>query len=381
MWVTPGADTGGVKRGTWNVEGDPPLAGCHYPASFTQFASWFTDEPHAAAYIEAVRFRHGLACVRCGLIGVRRGGDGTFWCGLCRRRFSATTGTLLERTHVPLGTWLAAAWQLTNTKSGVSAVSLSRSLDLRYETSWYLLHKLRAAMSFVGHDRLHGDVELDETFVGGFAEGTGSGGAHARSSNKTTVIVAAERATETTIGRIRMARSLDSSVLCLARFISDSVESGAILHTDGWPSDEPALELLALEGLRYELRPVSMVSAAGHAHDCLFGVHRAASLLKRWLLGTHQGSVSAHQIDHYLAEFVFRFNRRASRSRGLLFLRLVCALVETKPVGRDEIAARKAELVASDYQLALEIDRYVAGRSRRYRAKQAAKFTKGIPLG
>ncbi|MGD0219981.1 MAG: IS1595 family transposase [Acidimicrobiales bacterium] len=239
---------------------------------------------------------------------------------------------------------------------------------------------MRAAMSFVGHDRLRGDVELDETFVGGFAEGTGSGGAHARSSNITTVIVAAERATETTIGRIKMARSLDSSVLCLTRFISDNVESGAILHTDGWPSYEPALKLFALEGLRYERRPVAMGSA-GHDHDYLFGVHRAASLLKRWLLGTHQGSVSAHQIDHYLAEFVFRFNRRASRSRGLLFWRLVCALVETKPVGRDEIAARKAELVASDCQLALEIDRYVAGRSRRYRAKQAAKFTRGIPLG
>jgi len=208
--------------------------------------------------------------------------------------------------------------ELTNTKTGVSAVSLSRSLDLRYETSWYLLHKLRAAMSFVGHDRLRGDVELDETFVGGFAEGTGSGGAHARSSNITTVIVAAERAAETTIGRIRMARSLDSSVLCLARFISDNVESGAIQHTDGWPSYEPALKLFALEGLRYERRPVAMGSA-GHDHDYLFGVHRAASLLKRWLLGTHQGSVSAHQIDHYLAEFVFRFNRRASRSRGLLF--------------------------------------------------------------
>ncbi len=270
--------------------------------------------------------------------------------------------------------------ELTNTKTGVSAVSLSRSLDLRYETSWYLLHKLRAAMSFVGHDRLRGDVELDETFVGGFAEGTGSGGAHARSSNKTTVIVAAERAAETTIGRIRMARSLDSSVLCLARFISDNVESGAIQHTDGWPSYEPTLKLLALEGLRYELRPVAWAAQVTPTTTCsaFTGQLRSSSA---GCSGTHQGSVSAHQIDHYLAEFVFRFNRRASRSRGLLFWRLVCALVETKWVGQDEVAARKAELVASDCQLALEIDRYVAGRSRRYRAKQAAKFTRGIPLG
>jgi hypothetical protein len=207
---------------------------------------------------------------------------------------------------------------LTNTKTGVSAVSLSRSLDLRYETSWYLLHKLRAAMSFVGHDRLRGDVELDETFVGGFAEGTGSGGAHARSSNKTTVIVAAERAAETTIGRIRMARSLDSSVLCLARFISDNVESGAIQHTDGWPSYEPALKLLALEGLRYELRPVAWAAQVTPTTTCsaFTGQLRSSSA---GCSGTHRGSVSAHQIDHYLAEFVFRFNRRASRSRGLLF--------------------------------------------------------------
>ncbi len=354
-----------------------PLSG----VSFTRFASWFTDKPHTVAYIEAVRFRHGLACVRCGLIGARRGGDGTFWCGLCRRRFSATTGTLLERTHVPLGMWLAAAWQLTNTKSGVSAVSLSRSLDIRYETSWYLLHKLRAAMSFVGHDRLQGDVELDETFVGGFAEGTGSGGAHARSSNKTTVVVAAERTTETTIGRIRMARSLDSSVLCLARFISDNVEPGTILHTDGWPSHEPVLELSPArdsatnsDRSRWSALQVTPTTT----YSAFTGQLRSSSA---GCSGTHQRSVSAHQIDHYLAEFVFRFNRRASRSRGLLFWCLVCALVETKPVGRDEIAARRAELVASDSQLALEIDRYIAGRSRRYRAKQAAKFTKGIPLG
>ena len=235
-------------------------------------------------------------------------------------------------------------------------------------------------MSFVGHDRLRGDVELDETFVGGFAEGTGSGGAHARSSNITTVIVAAERAAETTIGRIRMARSLDSSVLCLTRFISDNVESGAILHTDGWPSYEPALKLFALEGLRYERRPVAMGSA-GHDHDYLFGVHRAASLLKRWLLG-HPPGIGERAPDRSLPGGVrLPLQPQGFEKPRSVVLGLVCALVETKWVGQDEVAARKAELVASDCQLALEIDRYVAGRSRRYRAKQAAKFTRGIPLG
>jgi len=370
-----------MPRTAWNLDYKAPRAGTHYPSSTTQFASWFIDERSATAYLEAVRFRNGLGCVRCGVVGPRRQGlDGSFWCGACRRRFTVRTGTVLERTHVPLRTWLTAAWQLTNTKSGFSAVSLARSTGIHYETAWYLEHKLRAAMSSAGHARLRGNVELDETFVGGVARGAGSGGSQARESNKTTVIVAAERATETMIGRIRMARSYNATVLCTANFITENIEPGAILFTDGWPTYAPALKLLALEGLYYDLRPTDVANAAGHAHDHLFAVHRVASLLKRWLLGTYHGSVSEHQIDHYLDEFAFRFNRRSSSNRGLLFWRLVTELVSTRPILREEIDDRRAELAKADAELAKDIELYTQGADRRYRARVKAHRVKGIPV-
>jgi hypothetical protein len=271
---------------------------------------------------------------------------------------------------------------MTNTKSGVSAVSLSRSLGISYSSAWHLLHKLRSAMSSAHHDWLRGEVELDETFVGGFDEGAGTGGTQAPSSNKTTVLVATERTRSGAIGRIRMARSYESSALCLARFIADSIESGATLVTDGWTAYPRALELLEPEGLSYELVQTSLKAMPGHAHDHLPGVHRVASLLKRWLLGTHQGAVSAHQIDHYLSEFVFRFNRRSSEHRGLLFWRLACALTDSGPVRRVEITGRKAEMAQSDQELAVRIkelhiqhkrEREVL-TGRAYRARKAARL-------
>jgi hypothetical protein len=103
--------------------------------------------------------------------------------------------------------------------------------------------------------------------------------------------------------------------------------------------------------------------------------------LKRWLLGTHQGSVSAHQMDHYLAEFVFRFNRRSSQHRGLLFWRMVGALTDSAPVRRSEITGRRDAMATSDAALAREIDKYHVDRkrelervtSRNYRARKAAR--------
>jgi hypothetical protein len=262
----------------------------------------------------------------------------------------------MDRSHLPPSQWLAAVWLVTNTKSGISAVSLSRSLGISYTSSWHLLHKLRTAMSFAHHDQLRGEVEIDETFVGGFDEGAGSGGPQSPDSNKITVLVATERTSSGAIGRIRMARSYESSTLCLARFIADTVEPGATLITDGWSAYPRALEVLEPEGLNYELRQTSLTATPGHAHEHLPGVHRVASLLKRWLLGTHQGAVSAHQIDHYLSEFVFRFNRRSSEHRGLLFWRLACALTDSGPVRRTEITGRKAEMAHNDQELAIRIE-------------------------
>ena len=291
----------------------------------------------------------------------------------------------MDRTHLPASIWLAAAWQITNTKAGVSATSLSRSLGISYASSWHLLHKLRSAMSSAHHDRLSGEVEFDETYLGGHDEGSGSGGTQGHASNKTTVFVATERNENGAIGRIRLARGYDASALAISRFIAKTVEPGSTLVTDDWKAYPWALQLLEEEGLRYENVSTSMKGAPTRAHDILPGVHRVSSLLKRWLLGTHQGAVSDHQMDQYLAEFVFRFNRRSSANRGLLFWRLVCALTDAEPIRRSDVIARRDEVAEADRKLADKVDQMRLDRkrerevktSRAYRARKAAQQRAG----
>jgi hypothetical protein len=214
----------------------------------------------------------------------------------------------MKRTHVPLLTWLRVAWHMTNTKAGISTLSIERSMGLNHKTAWHLTHKIRTAMGQARGAKLSGTVELDETYVGGHEEG--GQGAAAASSNKSCVIIAAEQSTisdrknpgstVTVAGRIRMRRSYDASIYCLEVFISENIAPGSTLLTDGWLNYPPALRRLKdTHGLMYLHKPVSVRASTKPAHALLPGVHRAASLLKWWLSGIHQGAVRDHQLDHY----------------------------------------------------------------------------------
>jgi hypothetical protein len=226
----------------------------------------------------------------------------------------------MERTHLGLLIWLRAAWHMTNSKSGVSTLGLQRALGLRHKAAWHLTQKIRAAMAQSRTDRLKGTVEVDEVYVGGHE--AGGQGAQRADSNKSTVLVASEQTTFKTkggavrrmTGRVRMRRSYDSSVWCLEVFIEENIEPGATLLTDGYRNYPPALRRLKARGLSYSHKPVSMRASTQKAHDLLPTVHRVAALMKRWLLGTHQGGVRDHQLEGYLDEFVFRYNRRRARS-------------------------------------------------------------------
>jgi transposase-like protein len=212
-------------------------------------------------------------------------------------------------------------WWVTSQKNGASAVGLQRILGLgSYETAWTWLHKLRRAMVRPGRDRLTGEVEVDETFVGGVE----AGGGRRHVGKKSLVVVAAEvRGTAT--GRIRLQRVGDSSAESLVGFVRQTVEPGNVVVTDGLPS------YLGLEAAGYVHRQ-RVIRGSGKEPDTLLPrVHRVASLLKRWLLGTHQGRVEREHLPYYLDEFTFRFNRRTSRSRGLLFYRLAQQAVSIQP--------------------------------------------------
>jgi transposase-like protein len=213
-------------------------------------------------------------------------------------------------------------WYVTSQKLGGSALGLQGVLGLgSYQTAWAWLHKLRRAMVRPGRDRLTGTVEVDETYVGGPETGV----AGRKTETKAIVVIAAQQEGKG-IGRIRSRRVANVSASSLLPFVRDAVEPGARVHTDAW------MGYHGLKAAGYGHQVTSIARSGQLAHELLPRVHRIASLLKRWLLGTHQGAVSARHLDYYLDEFTFRFNRRRSRARGLLFYRLLQQAVNVDPV-------------------------------------------------
>jgi transposase-like protein len=179
-----------------------------------------------------------------------------------------------------------------------------------------------------GRERLSGVVEVDETYWGSSEEGVSG-----RQTERKALIAVAVEEKGAGMGRLRMRRVRDASAASLIPFVEESVEPGSLLHSDGWLGYEP------LEKKGYRHRIVFLSGRRKEASELLPRVHMAISLLKRWMLGTHQGAISHEHLDYYLDEFVFRFNRRSSRSRGKLFYRLVQQAVAVEPTPYRSIVA------------------------------------------
>ena len=293
-----------------------------YPKNQWEFEQQFRTETGCVEYLVKLRWPAGFVCPRCKSGGAWEIRRGRYKCRSCRRETSVTAGTLFQDSHKPLGFWFRALWQVTNQKSGANALSLQRALGLgSYATAWLWLHKMRRAMVRPGRDRLSGRVEVDETFVGG--EIIGSRGRSGR--GKTLVAIAAQEK-GLGLGRIRMHCIPDASKATLHAFVQRTIEPGSVIHTDGWDSYKglPAL------GYQHQISALKGRSASA-ATELLPRVHLVASLLKRWLIRTHQGAVSPRHLDYYLDEFTFRFNRRTSTSRGLLFYRLIQQALSLEP--------------------------------------------------
>ncbi|MGH7868594.1 MAG: IS1595 family transposase [Candidatus Dormibacteraceae bacterium] len=292
-----------------------------YPRTAAELEARFRSEQACREYLFQLRWPEGFRCPCCGA-GRAWSLRSVLWeCAGCGRQVSVTAGTIFQDTHTPLTVWFRATWWVTAQKNGVSALGLQRVLGLgSYQTAWAWLHKLRRAMVRPGRDRLQGRVEVDETYLGGLEEGK-----RGRQTEKKALIVVAAQEDGRGIGRIRMRRIADASAASLIPFVQDSIEPGSIVHTDGWLGYEP----LEREGYRHQI--TFLRGQEKSPSDLLPRVHRVISLLKRWLLGTHQGAVSFKHLDYYLDEFTFRFNRRRSRSRGKLFFRLVQQAVAVEP--------------------------------------------------
>ena len=278
-----------------------------YPRTLAEFEARFATDEACRAYLVRLRWPNGFRCPRCGGASAWPVRTILWQCTKCGRQTSVTAGTVFQDSRTPLTTWFRAMWSVTSTKTGSSALGLQHELGLgSYQTAWTWLHKLRRAMVRPGRDRLSGHVEVDESFVGGL------GGAEGRSTATKALIVVAAEEVGRGIGRIRMRRIPNASAVSLGAFVHEAIEPGSEVHTDGWHG----YDRLKTSGYRH--RVTYLRGDAELAMEQLPRVHRVVSLLKRWLLGTHQGAVSAAHLDYYLDEFTFRFNRRTSRHRGKL---------------------------------------------------------------
>ena len=214
-------------------------------------------------------------------------------------------------------------WHITTQKYGANALGLTRVLEPGcYETSWQWLHKLRRAMVRLGRDRLCGCVQVDETYVGGRKSGKRGRGAE----GKALVAIGVEDKTPKGMGRIRLQHLRDASGESLGGFVQAMIEPGSIVQTDNWRGYNN------LSSLRYQREVLPS--------EELRLPHLVASLLKRWLLGTYQGAVKPSHLAYYLDEFTFRFNRRTSRQRGMLFYRLVQQALMVDPVSENELKSK-----------------------------------------
>jgi len=289
----------------------------------------FATEGACRAYLARLRWPTGFCCPQCTTSGSWTTTRCLLMCRRCGYQASVTAGTIFHRTRLPLQDWFRAMWWMTDQKHRPSALGLQRLLGLgSYRTAWLWLQKLRYAMVRPGWDRLGGQVEVDETYLG--AVEAGAGRRHMRS--KALVAIAAQIDGKG-IGRIRLRRIPAASTSPLVAFVKHAVKPGSVVITDGWE----AYAWLKQEGFKHRPRVIS--GSSNTASALLPRVRRVASLFKRWLLGTHQGALSREQLDSYLDEFTFRFNRRTSRYRWKLFYRLVAQAVAVEPVPYSRLLA------------------------------------------
>jgi Transposase zinc-ribbon domain/ISXO2-like transposase domain len=289
---------------------DRPEAGRDYPADWRQFQAFFPDEDACVRYLEALSWPHGFACPSCGAAGPPwRGSRKRLLCRACGHQTSVTAGTLFQATRTPLRQWFAAAWHVATAEEGVSARRLARELDLgSYETAWTMLHRLRRAMVRSGRPRLEGVAETGTVLLPGRPAARGG------PSGAVAAIAVEDRGERA--GRVRMQRLGSRSAAELAGFVTRAVEPGARIRAER----AAVADALARQGWAIEAR-----TPLAHLPE-------VRERLERWLLGTHQGAASHDQLDWYLDEFTFRFNRRAATHRGLLFYRLLEEAVVTPPL-------------------------------------------------
>jgi hypothetical protein len=297
-----------------------------FPRNRREFDAMFATEESCMDYLGRLRWANGFECQVCrgtrGWALARR----VWECAKCGAQRSPTEGTLLHRSRLSLRTWFDGVWHVCEQKNGMSALALQRALGLgSYHTAWEMLHRMRQAMAQRWQGRLSGEVEVDEAFIGGR---TASEKAGVRVPSRALVFVAVE-INGSALGRARLQVINDTNTETLMGTAQQLIELGTTVVSDGLPiySD--------LSASHYNQASAGPLADTGKILRPR--AFKVMSLLRRWLLGTHQGAVSADRLQTYLDEFVFRFNCRTTNSRGLLFHQLLQQAVRQSPVPKAAI--------------------------------------------
>ncbi len=275
-----------------------------FPKNQREFYQMFREDGDCKAYLFALRWPDGFVCPRCGGEKYYENASKHFAvaCAMCGRDTSLIVGTVMERTHTPLCIWFLGAYLMTTLKPGISALQFQQQAGLsRYETAFQILHKLRTAMVAPERAKLSGEIEVDETYIGGHEIGKPGRGADKKSLVVGAVeVVQGEKRTYS--GRIRMELIPMADFEHLSDFLLKNVESRSVVRTDGLP----AYNGIEVDGFIH--KPFILKDPA-KASKVFPHIHRVFGNLKAILIGTHHG-VSKKHIQAYLNEYVFRFNRR-----------------------------------------------------------------------
>lgn len=305
------------------------------PSGLLLFRMRFATQRNCLAMLRRWRYPEGFRCPRCG-------GDRAWWiesrglhqCRRCRRQTSLTAGTMFHGTRKPLSTWFLAMFLFVSSKRAISATELATQVGITLPTAWTWLHKMRVAMEDRQRSLLEGLVEVDESYMGGVEEGRGG-----RSLKKKACVAGAVEMPEKVrgLGRVRLAHLENAGATELEDFVTSQISPRASIRTDAWRGYRRLGEL----GFRHVA--VNVKRSGLKAHQLLPGTHRVFSLVDRLLLGTYQGAVSRRHLQKYLSEYEFRFNRRRSKSRGLLFQRLLSAAVLDRAITYPELTREKGK--------------------------------------
>jgi transposase-like protein/predicted RNA-binding Zn-ribbon protein involved in translation (DUF1610 family) len=287
-----------------------------HPKNYQELVKRFTTQEACVDYIAELRWQDGFVCPECGYKEFWRSALHQRICAKCKSKTRVLAGTLFQDTKLPLTLWFQMIWWFVGPKNGASALALMQNFGIgSYRTSWSLLGKLRSCAALPMRQALSGTVEVDEAFLGG-------------KNNKEIIVVAAEKR-GSAMERIRLKHIQTRQGSEIQDFITQAIVPGSTIVSDrykGYPA-------IAKKGYLHDpqRKPYFWEEVDGDDDRLLPRVHRVISLLKRWYYGTYQGRVDKRSLQPYLDEFVFRFNRRTSGSRGLLFHRMLEAAVSSKP--------------------------------------------------